>query len=220
MSGIGVSGVSGQSSINPLWQWLQSQNVQQSQSVGATDTDGDSDGSGGTQSTQGPTASSTSGTRTGATSLAQQLETAIQNALNGVSTSQTSNPQDVLTSIEQAIQTTLQNNGISPSQLSQTGGHHPHHGGGGESGSASALLAATSPGGSTGSGSTGSDGTGSSSNTSQTPGLDALLGQLNVDPQQFQSDIASAISGSQNGQLDFSLVFQNFPVGQNVNTLA
>jgi hypothetical protein len=52
------------------------------------------------------------------------------------------------------------------------------------------------------------------------PGLGGLLGQLNVNPQQFRSDILSAMSQSPNGTPDFSQLFQSFPAGQSLNTLA
>jgi hypothetical protein len=52
------------------------------------------------------------------------------------------------------------------------------------------------------------------------PGLGGLLGQLNVNPQQFRSDILAAMSQSANGNPDLSQVFQNFPTGQSLNTLA
>src|SRR5262245_35271786 len=88
--------------------------VQMSQSLSSTptaptsSTDADRGGSGAVQSTDSAGGSqNTSETSTGGTTLIQQLETAIQNALNGVSSSQSNNPPDVLTSIEQAVQTTL-----------------------------------------------------------------------------------------------------------------
>jgi hypothetical protein len=52
------------------------------------------------------------------------------------------------------------------------------------------------------------------------PGLGSLLGQLNVSPQQFRSDILAAISQSADGNPSLSQAFQNFPAGQNLNTLA
>lgn len=52
------------------------------------------------------------------------------------------------------------------------------------------------------------------------PGLGGLLEQLNVSPQQFRSDILSAIAQSADGNPSLSQVFQNFPAGQNLNTLA
>jgi hypothetical protein len=186
----------GVSSSSNLYQYLQSLNNAAStgttapQTVGATDTNVDADGSSATPSTVSTTNSpNTSSTGSGAPSLIQQLETAILSALNGVNSSQSNNPQAALSSIEQAVQTTLQNNGIDPSQLSGN--------------------------------STSGDGTSSSntSTTSQTPTLDALLAQLNVDPQQFRNDIISALSSAQNGTVDQSQVFQNFPTGQNVNVL-
>ena len=220
MSIVGISGSSN------LYQYLQSLNSAAStgttppQTVGATDTDGDGDGSVATPSTVSTTNSqNTSSTSTGAPSLIQQLEAAILNALNGVNSSQSNNPQTALSSIEQAVQTTLQNNGIDPTQLSQSGGHHHHHGGG-HGGSGAGILAAL---GANGSGSSPASGdgtsTGDNSSTSQTPTLDALLSQLNVDPQQFRNDIISALSSSQNGTVDQSQVFQSFPTGQNVNVL-
>lgn len=223
-----IIGVGQQPSIFQIWQLLGTTPTPPTSS-----TDASGDASGAVQSTDGSSGSqNTSGTSTGGTSLIQQLETAIQNALSGVSSTQSNNPQDVLTSIEQAIQTTLQNNGIDPNQLSQTGGHHHHHHHGGDDsggaggGTTNAILSVTAPGGSTGTGDASSNGTtdsstgDASSNTSQTPGLDFLLGQLNVDPQQFQNDLTSAVSSSQSGTLDLFQVFQSFPVGQNVNTLA
>jgi hypothetical protein len=216
-----IIGVSGQSS-NPYLLW-QLQNTSSSQSVGSTDSDGDSAGPNTTQSIGDPgSTQNSSGTGDSQPSLVQQLETAIQNALNGTNSSQSNNPQDVLSSIEQAIQTTLQNNGIDPNQLSQAGAHHHrhHHGGGGGTDSAAGVLSATAQG-DTGSSATGSSTTtDSSSNSSQTPGLDTLLGQLNVDPQQFRNDLLSGISDSQGGTIDFSIVFQSFPTGQKVNALA
>jgi len=53
-----------------------------------------------------------------------------------------------------------------------------------------------------------------------TPGLGELLGQLNVSPQQFRSDILSAMSQSREGNPDLSQVFQNFPAGQNLDAFA
>jgi hypothetical protein len=220
MSIVGISGSSN------LYQYLQSLNNPASpsttapQTVGATDTDGDSDGSGATPSTVSTTNSqNTSSTSSGTPSLIQQLEAAILGALNGVNSSQSNNPQTALSSIEQAVQTTLQNNGIDPTQLAQSGGHHHHHGGG-HGGSGGGILAALGANGSDSS-STSGDGTSSStpSTTSQTPTLDSLLGQLNVDPQQFRNDIISALSSAQNGTVDQSQIFQSFPTGQNVNVL-
>ena len=54
----------------------------------------------------------------------------------------------------------------------------------------------------------------------KSPGVDGLLGELNIDPQQFRSDILSAMTRSPNGIPNLSLVFQNFPTGQSLNTLA
>lgn len=53
-----------------------------------------------------------------------------------------------------------------------------------------------------------------------TQDLGGLLGQLNVSPQQFRSDILSAMSQSPQGDPDLSQVFQNFPAGQSLNTFA
>ena len=52
------------------------------------------------------------------------------------------------------------------------------------------------------------------------PGLGGLLGQLNVNPQQFRSDILSALTQPATGAPDMSQVFQSFPPGQSLNTLA
>lgn len=52
------------------------------------------------------------------------------------------------------------------------------------------------------------------------PGLGGLLGQLNVSPQQFRSDILSALSQSASGNPALSQVFQSFPSGQSLDTLA
>ena len=52
------------------------------------------------------------------------------------------------------------------------------------------------------------------------PGLGGLLGQLNVNPQQFRSDLLTAMNQSSTGNLDLSQVFQSFPSGQSLNTLA
>jgi hypothetical protein len=222
MSIVGVSG-----SSSNLYQYLQSltsapnTGATAPQTVGATDSDGDSDGSGTAQSTGATTNSQgTSSTNSGAPNLIQQLETAIQGALNGVNSSQSNDPQTVLSSIEQAIKTTLQNNGIDPSQLSQTGHRHHHgHHGGGQGGSAAGVIAALGANGGNSSSSSDMSGSTNPSATSQTPGLDALLAQLNVDPQQFRNDIISALSSTQNGSVDQSQVFQSFPTGQNVNVL-
>lgn len=54
----------------------------------------------------------------------------------------------------------------------------------------------------------------------QSPGLAGLLGQLNVNPQQFRSDILSAVAQSSSRTPDFSQIFQSFPTGQSLNTLA
>ncbi len=226
-----MSVIGGLGSSQNWYQYLQSLNnspvapTTAPQAVGPVVSNGEAGGSASTPSTTGT--SNTAGA-TGATSLAQQLETAIQNALNGVSASQNNTPQSVLSTVEQAVQSTLQQNGIDPNQLSQAGGHHGHHGhhhggGGGGGGSAGGVLAAltsNSTSSTTGgdSSSTGSS-TGNSSGASQTPGLDSLLSQLNIDPQQFRNDIISALGGSQNGNLDPSQVFQSFPTGQNVNVL-
>jgi hypothetical protein len=221
MSILRVSG-----STSSLYQYLQSLDSAQNtgtvapQTVGATDSDGDSDGSGTTTST-GATTNSPGTSGTGAPSLIQQLESAIQSALNGVNSSQSNDPQTVLASIEQAVQTTLQNNGINPNQLSQTGHHHHHgHHGGGQGGAGGGLLTALATNGGDGSSGSGSSSTSTnSSDSSQTPGLNSLLTQLNIDPQQFRNDIISALSGALNGNLDPSKVFQSFPPGQNVNVL-
>ena len=52
------------------------------------------------------------------------------------------------------------------------------------------------------------------------PGLGGLLGQLNVDPQQFRSDVLAALTQPATGTPDLSQVFQSFPPGQSLNTLA
>ena len=217
-----IASVSGSSN---LYQYLQSLNSASStgstapQTVEAANTVGSDT----TQSTTNTSSSQgATGSNSGTPTLVQQLETAIQNAVNGVSSTQSNDPQAVLSSVEQAIQTTLQQNGINPSQVSQAGGHHHHgHHGGGKSGSAGGLLAAlgtSATGSSTSSGDTSTSG--APTQTSQTPGLDSLLSQLNIDPQQFKNDVISALSSSQNGNINQSQVFQSFPTGQNLNTLA
>lgn len=206
-----IVGASGQSSS--LYKLLQTPNASSTSGVAAStsvDTDGDADGSRSAPSTSGSqTAANTSSTTP---SLAQQLETAIQNALSGVNSRQSNNPQDLLTSIEKAVQSTLQQNGINPSQASKTHGHHHH--GGRKGGAGSAELAALNANG------TSSSITANPSTASETPGLDSLLSQINVDPQQFRNDIVSAVSSTQNGSVDPSQVFQNFPPGQSINSLA
>lgn len=212
-----IAGISGSSN---LYQYLQSLNG--STATGST-TPPTAPGADSTLPSAGTLRSpATSSTSSGGTSLVQQLETAIQSALNGVNSSEKNSPQAALSSIEQAVQTTLQQNGINTSQVSQAGGHHHHggHHGGGKGGSAGGVLAAlTSSAGSTSS-SSGISASGNTSSTSQTPGLDSLLSQLNVDPQQFRNDVVSALAGSQNGNVSQSQVFQSFPSGQNLNALA
>jgi hypothetical protein len=57
-------------------------------------------------------------------------------------------------------------------------------------------------------------------NIESAPGLDGLLGQLNVDPQQFRSDFLSSLTRSPSGAANISQVFQSVPAGQNLDTLA
>jgi hypothetical protein len=225
-----IIGITSQTQSYSLYQYLQSLNSPgatgptAAETVHATDSPTTTAVPGSIQSTGGATPPPTSSGSTLSTeSLAQQLATAIQNALNGVNSSQSNNPQDVLATIEQAIQGTLQSNGIGPGQLSQTGGHHHHgHGGGHGGGSGGAVLSAlfANDPSSSSSSSNASPTSGNSSSTSQTPGLNALLSQLNVDPQQFRSDIISAVSSSQDGTVNLSQVFQSVPAGQTVNVQA
>src|SRR5579872_2147846 len=215
MSIVAISGLS-----SNLYRYLQSlsseaqANTTASQAVGAIDSVGDSLNPGSTQSTANTLiGQDTSSANSGFPSLVQQLETAIQDSIDGLNTSQSNNPQAMLSAIEQAIQTTLRSNGIDPSQLSQTG--HQRHGlDGGGVGNVSANLGANG-----GSSSKSVDPSASSNPIAitQTPGLEWLLSQLNIDAHQFRNDIISALSGSQNGNLDQSQVFQSFPTGQNVN---
>jgi hypothetical protein len=211
MSIVGISG----SSLN-LYQYLQSltnatnARTTATQAVGTTD----ANDPGTTRlTTDAPISQGTSSTNSGPASLVQQLETSIQNAVNGVNVSQSNNPQAVLSAIEQAIQTTLQENSFNPSQLSQTAlRYHGFPGG-----SARNLLATP---GTNGGSSSMSRGISASSNPLtiiQTPGLEWLLSQLNIDSHQFRNDVISALPGSQNRNLDQSQVFQSFPTGQNVN---
>ena len=213
MSIVGISG-----SSSTLYQYLQS--LTNATNPGTTATHGvgtfDANGPGTTQlTTDAPNSQVTSSTSSGTPSLVQQLETSIQNAVNGVNASQSNNPQAVLLAMEQAIQTTLRSNGTSPSQLSQTALHYHGYPGG----SAGNLLATL---GTNGGSSATSSGISASSNPLaliQTPGLEWLLTQLNIDSHQFRNDVISALPGPHNGHLDQLQVFQSFPNGQNVNVL-
>jgi hypothetical protein len=55
---------------------------------------------------------------------------------------------------------------------------------------------------------------------SQTPGLDSLLGQSNIDPGEFRNDLVSALPNTQNGTPDFVQIFQSFPPGTHLDLLA
>ena len=55
---------------------------------------------------------------------------------------------------------------------------------------------------------------------SQTPGLDTLLGQSNIDPAQFRNDLVSALPNTQNGTPDFVQIFQSFPPGAHLDLMA
>ncbi len=67
-----------------------------------------------------------------------------------------------------------------------------------------------------------STGTNTTNSTSTATSLDNLLSNFKVDPKQFKNDLLSALSKSQNqeGSIDFSALFQNFPSGQDLNVLA
>jgi len=190
--------------------------------VASTDSDGDSDGSGPSRATSAATApTSSTGTNPQAGTLLQQLQTSIQNALSNLDPSAANNPSDVYKAVSQAIDSTLKANGVDTSKA-HGHGHHHHHGGDAESGSGTpttgtstaGIVAGASTAGSTSTTSQASNGNG---------GLDALLSQLNVDPQQFKADLFAAIAGAQTsptGTVGLDQVFQNFPTGQNVNALA
>jgi hypothetical protein len=49
--------------------------------------------------------------------------------------------------------------------------------------------------------------------------LNTLLAQNNINPASFQNSLLSALTGSQNGSIDLSQLFQDFPAGQGVNAL-
>ncbi len=213
MSIVGISG----SSLN-LYQYLQSLTNATTPGTTATPALGtaDANGSGTTQlTTDTPNSQGTSSTGSGTPSLVQQLETSIQNAVNGVNASPSNNPQAVLMAMEQAIQTTLRSNGMSPGQLSQTALHYHGYPGG----SAGNLLADLGTNGGRSSLSSSLSASRNPLAIIQTPGLEWLLSQLNIDSHQFRNDVISALPGPHNGRLDQSQVFQSFPTGQNVDVL-
>jgi len=144
------------------------------------------------------------------------------------------------------------NDGSSGSGVQGSGHHHGHGGGGGlssqlESAISSALQnsngadpntviqnaiqalltgtgqAADSTGKTPADGATASatDGSGTPPTDSQAA-FEALLKSYNVDPQQFKTDLHTAIQASKQtgASLDFSAVFQNFPPGSIVDTTA
>lgn len=222
-----VGSISGQSnSLLVYFQSLQNSGVTGVQPASAnpascmplTSADGSISGdtTGGAQGTSAGGAAS-SGT------LLQQLQSAIQNALTGLDPSQSNSPGDIFQAISQAIGNTLQSDGIAPNKL-HGHGHHHHHAAGG---SADNTSSGSAPPAGTDASSTGT-GTvppaGGATTSTQGEGLDSLINQLNVDAQQFKTDLLSALSSLQSGvsgtgSIDLGQVFQTIPSGQAVNAV-
>lgn len=158
-------------------------------------------------------------------SLAQQIQSAVDSAIKNLDPSASNNPLDIIKTILEAIDKALKDNsqgGSGTTDPSQTAS------GGAPAVDSTELTSATaasdgSTGASPSSGDTSPLPTSSADAASPTGPkslLDSLLSQFGIDPQQFKTDLLSALGGSQNGNIDFSIVFKNFPVGQAINAQA
>jgi hypothetical protein len=165
--------------------------------------DGPSSGGGSTDSSQGASQY---------LSLAQQIQSSVDSAVKNLDPSSASNPLDVLKTILQALDKALQDSvsggssAANPSQAASDAATGTDPITSGTSTSPGNILSAAA------------DSSAAASNPSSL--LDLLLGQSNVDANQFKNDLLSALNGSQNGSVDFSVVFQSFPVGQALNAQA
>jgi hypothetical protein len=219
-----ISGISGQASsiqVNIL--------LGQGRANGAGESrharnDGDGDDGGASIGNNSASAASAQGASPFA-NLAQQIQSAVDGAVNSLDPSSSNNPLDVIKTILEALDKALKDNAqggsgsTAPSQTASdaTSTVDPTQ----QIGTTTASNGSTSA----------SQGSADSTITSPVPGdgtvptgqqslLDSLLNQFGIDPQQFKTDLLSALGGSQNGNVDFSIVFKNFPVGQSINTQA
>ena len=158
-------------------------------------------------------------------SLAQQIQSAVDSAIKNLDPSESNNPLDVIKTILEVIDKALKDNaqgGSGTTDPSQTASDGTPAIDPTEQTSTTAAV-------------DGSTGTSPISGDSSAPPtspadavsptgpkslLDSLLSQFGIDPQQFKTDLLSALGGSQNGNVDFSIVFKNFPVGQAFNAQA
>jgi hypothetical protein len=214
-----ISGISGQANSN-----IQvSIRLSQGRAAGAggncracNDGDGDNGGA-----SAGNSAAGEQGTSAFA-SLAQQIQSAVDSAVKNLDPSESNNPLDVIKTILEAIDKALKDNAQEGSGATDT------------SQTASDAAPAVDP---TSTTAAGDRSTSLSSSSGDSPApptspadaasptgpkslLDSLLSQFGIDPQQFKTDLLSALGGSQNGNVDFSIVFKNFPVGQTINAQA
>jgi hypothetical protein len=217
-----ISGISGQANSN-----IQvSIRLSQGRAAGAggncyacNDGDGDDGGA-----SAGSSAAGAQGTSAFA-SLAQQIQSAVESAVKNLDPSESNNPLDVIKTILEAIDKALKDNaqgGSGTTDASQTASDgtpavNPTEqtsttaaGDGADSTSPSSSDSAALP----------TSPADTASPTGPKSLLDSLLSQFGIDPQQFKSDLLSALGGSQNGNVDFSIVFKNFPVGQAINAQA
>jgi hypothetical protein len=158
-------------------------------------------------------------------SLAQQIQSAVDSAVKNLDPSESNNPLDVIKTILEAIDKALRDSMqgksgttdpsqtasdgtlvVDPTEQTSTTAAGDRAAGTSPSSSDSAALP-TSP-------------ADTASPTGPKSLLDSLLSQFGIDPQQFKTDLLSALGGSQNGNVDFSIVFKNFPVGQSINAQA
>ena len=217
-----ISGISGQANSN-----IQvSIRLSQGRAAGAGSqchacNDGDGDDGG---ASAGNSAAGAQGTSAFAT-LAQQIQSAVDSAVKNLDPSASNNPLDIIKTILEAIDKALKDNaqgGSGATDPSQTASDATPAGDPTEQTSTTAASD-----GSTGSSPSSGDSSAlptsladAASPTGPKSLLDSLLSQFGIDPQQFKTDLLSALGGSQNGNVDFSIVFKNFPVGQAINAQA
>jgi hypothetical protein len=217
-----ISGISGQANSN-----IQvSIRLSQGRAAGAggnchpcNDGDGDDGGA-----SSGNSAAGAQGTSAFA-SLAQQIQSAVDSAVKNLDPSESNNPLDIIKTILEAIDKALKDNaqgGSGATDPSQTAGDttsavDPTQQIGTTAASDGSTSSSPNSSDSAAPPTTPAD---AASPTGQQSLLDSLLNQFGIDPNQFKTDLLSALGGSQNGNVDFSIVFKNFPVGQAINAQA
>ncbi len=158
------------------------------------------------------------GARVSLATLRTQIESAVNGALGGLNSSTATNAGAAAKAVRDAINKTLQQDGLlandnpsgSTDSSSSTGGASIAAAASSSSSVSSSANPATTP--------VESSANGTSSDSTV---LAALLARNNIDPTVFQNSILSALTNaSAAGGADFSQLFANFPVGQDIDTFA